>query len=120
MCLKYFELSPCLQKLSFNHPLIFTIFLSHLLLTGPSIIYHSLLTLYYRIISKPSILLCQSDKDVIVLVHGRGGHYSNFHTLSHNLQKHLPHVVFSVDLGDYRNTTIDTDASTLFYSLLRT
>lgn len=89
------------------------IFLWHFLLTGPSIIWHGLANIYGRYVSVPTVIPKLQGKDVIVLVHGRNGHYSNFNTLMFNLKKQLSHDIVAVDLGYNRYTTIDTDVSRL-------
>jgi len=92
---------------------IFGIFLWHFILTGPSIIWHGLASLYHRIHSVPPVIPTLSNKDVIVFVHGRGGHHSNFNTLMSNLKRHLSHELIAIDLGHNQYTTIDTDVSVL-------
>lgn len=85
----------------------------HSLITGPSILWHGLINVRARIKSSPSSIPNLQNKDVIVLVHGLGGHYTNFNVLISNLKKELHQEIVAVDLGDNRHTTIDTDVSTL-------
>lgn len=83
----------------------------HLLITLPSLIYHGLSNLYYRCITPPPSTIVLKDKNVIVFVHGRGGHHSNFVPLINNIKPKISNRYYlrTVDLGDTRNTSIDED-----------
>lgn len=88
----------------------------HLAVTFPSFIYHGFLNNYYR-----SITLAFNEehlymKNVVVFVHGRGGHHADFNPMINHIrnQSLLPsYHLRTVYLGDTHYTTIDQDVETL-------
>lgn len=94
---------------------IFTALL-HLTVTLPSFIYHGSLNLYNRIITPYPIKTNLYDANVVIFVHGRGGHYSDFKSLIYNIKilgTYSSNYLRVVDLGNTRNTSIDDDANKL-------
>lgn len=93
--------------------------LLHLLITFPSFVYHGIINLYYRFtwgVPNQQIL---KGKNVIICVHGRGGHYTNFVPLIENLWSFIDgkYYIRTVDLGNTRHTPIDQDVDKLKKSL---
>lgn len=88
----------------------------HLFMTFPSLIYHRTINLYRRIMAKSLIHTELYQKKIVVFVHGRGGHYTNFNTLIQNL-KNKPELedyyLTAVDLGYNRHTPLDKDVEKL-------
>ena len=91
----------------------------HLLITSPSLIYHKFYDIYYRLTANA---LCQTvlkDKKVVVFVHGRGGHYSNFIPLINNLKYKIPqdYHLKPICLGNNKHTSVDDDVYNLQIAL---
>jgi pimeloyl-ACP methyl ester carboxylesterase len=59
--------------------------ISHLTVTSPSLIYHGLSSIYNRYKNNGYINTSLENKNVIIFVHGRNGHYSNFDPLINNI-----------------------------------
>lgn len=89
--------------------------LYHLTITLPSTIYHSCYDMYYRVTSQPLILDNVKNKKVVIFVHGRGGHYSNFTPIIEQLEEKLQgeYYLFPIDLGDNSDTSVDEDVFNL-------
>jgi pimeloyl-ACP methyl ester carboxylesterase len=99
---------------------VILIALIHLCATLPSVVYHTVISIYYKYTrreSEPQTLL--TNKKVLLFIHGRGGHYNDFITTIKNLKERVPKEYYmrTVDLGDTLNTSIDTEASILSQSL---
>lgn len=97
---------------------MFLTFLFHLLITLPSIIYHETYDQYLRYVYiKRYDTLPAGIHDVIVFIHGRGGHYTCFETLIKKLQSEVKFQVLTVDLGNNANTSIVEDVETMYQQL---
>jgi triacylglycerol esterase/lipase EstA (alpha/beta hydrolase family) len=99
--------------------------LSHLLVTLPSIVYHGLINEYNRITALPLVNEQTYNNNIVIFVHGRGGHHSNFTPLIENidlinmddmdsfLSSKCKFFMRTVDLGDTTDTSIDDDVAKL-------
>lgn len=90
----------------------------HLLLTLPSFGYHGSLNLYRRFVSwpaNPPLPRIAFGQNVVVFVHGRGGHPSQFDTTIWNLKSILPtsYLLQTVNLGNTFSTKLDSDVAML-------
>lgn len=109
-------------------PWITGVFLYHLILTSPSCIWHGIINLYQRVLYishrnipvstiEPSILepILQHEK-VVIFVHGRGGHHTNFIPLVYNLINHYKlsgYYFGKANLGWNSSTSVDEDVKKL-------
>jgi len=91
----------------------------------PSTIFHGTFQLYNRFNSFDSRVPIiyhtnyNYDNDLVVFVHGRNGHPSNFNPLIENLKKlGITQSMISINLGATGNTSVITDSGTL-HNLLR-
>lgn len=91
---------------------------THLLITLPSLIYHTTINKYaYYFGGDPIIDNENKDiREVIIFVHGRGGFRTDFHPLINNL-KNIPFILKAINLGDTRDTSIDEDCLKLHEEL---
>lgn len=86
----------------------------HLLMTLPSAIYHGCINLYNYFMSDPLSNKPLRNENLIVLVPGRGGVYTQFLPLIHNIKKgKVEHKIRMVNIGNTKNTSIDTDVDRL-------
>lgn len=98
--------------------LIWTV-LYNLLISLPNLLFYGTIKLVRRIIYRlqgcTSIIPESRNQDVIVLIHGRGGHPIDFHSLIDQLNPHIKekYNIFNIHLGDTRNTRIDEDVESL-------
>lgn len=94
--------------------------LGHTLLTAPSCILHGIINLYRRTSAPQPIIPSLENKKVVVFIHGRGGHHTNFNTLISNLQsdkRFTDYYFVSVDLGWNIETSVDVDVDKLHQEL---
>ncbi len=97
---------------------ILSIVFHHALMTSPSLIYHSLLLLYYRYSTSSPIYSIIYNKKILAFVHGRTGHHSNFLPLISNLSSRLiEYDMRPIDLGWNFNFSIDEEVSRMQYIL---
>jgi triacylglycerol esterase/lipase EstA (alpha/beta hydrolase family) len=88
----------------------------HMLMTFPSFIYHGLSNYYNRVTAEPfNEDICKlKNKKVIVFVHGRGGHFTNFNSLINRLKLFLiEHHMIALDMGDTHYSSIDEETNKL-------
>lgn len=95
-------------------------FLTYLILTLPSIIYHGLYNIYLIWTSMNKYdTLPPGVHDVIVFVHGRGGHYTNFEPLINSLKAiGTKRQMLAFDLGRNLHTPVQQDVDTLHRQLV--
>lgn len=107
---------------------IFWTFIIHLLITLPSVIYHGLYNMYYRISigSDPTEIINDNmgkfagslgDQDVIIFIHGKGGHHSNFKPLIDNIMKSSKwkklYYLRAISLGNNKRKRVDEEVNEL-------
>lgn len=86
----------------------------HFTVTLPSFIVEGTYNTYRRCAYSEMRPTIQHTTNLIVCVHGRGGHSSNFNPLIDNLRNRgLSHDVVAFNLGDTRGTSVQTDAQVL-------
>lgn len=93
---------------------------SNLSVTLPGFIYYGLSNLYNRFTANKLNNAVMHNQQVVVFVHGRGGHYTDFNTLIDNLHQEpqlASYHLKMVDLGNTRYTSIDTDVARLHTEL---
>lgn len=96
--------------------LILIILIYNLFMTFPSVMYHGIIKLHRRLTSKALIKDVLEGEKVVICIHGRGGHYTDLEPLIRNLKELIPEKGYRyrmVDLGNTRNTSIDTDVAVL-------
>lgn len=92
--------------------------LIHLFVTLPLTIIYVIISASNRIFSKPDDITNISADKLIVFVHGRGGHFSNFDTLIKNMSVEN-YGKFRVNLGKTSYTSIREDSQNLYNQLLK-
>ena len=101
----------------------------HLVITStdvsPSCFWHGVINIYRRLtstkLSTPSSVQLEKKK-MIVFVHGRGGHHTNFVSLITNLKEREQVIDYGyvlIDLGWNASSSIDDDVSRLSQELQR-
>jgi pimeloyl-ACP methyl ester carboxylesterase len=94
----------------------FTFFL-YVLITLPSLVYHSVYNLYVRLTHNTKYNdLPKGVHDVIVFIHGRGGHYTNFLPLMYKLQN-TSYKLLAFDLGNNCHNSIQQDVECIYKQL---
>jgi len=92
------------DKIKMSILLILFVAFCHLLITLPSFIYHECLNIFNRLTSEP----LQNEK-IIILVPGRGEHYTNFLPLIKNIAVSkglkLNYKIRMVNIGDTKQTS---------------
>lgn len=93
----------------------FKYFLLHLIVTLPGTVYYGFVQLYNRLNSINAMHIVyypqqQHNLDIIMFVHGRNGHSSNFDPLIKNLEKlGVTHQMISINLGRNGATSVLED-----------
>ena len=89
---------------------VLILFLFNLILTLPSVLYHGSRNIYFK--WRPSRLVLPTGKlpSLIVMIHGRNGHYTNFDPLIQSItRKGLEYDICTIDLGANGSTTIEQE-----------
>lgn len=83
--------------------------LLHLFVTFPSFIFHGIRNMYYRSVFNNLTVVPLKNEDVVIFVHGRGGHFTDFTHLIRNLSGLTDKFLRVVDLGNTHETSVDED-----------
>ena len=98
---------------------VLQILVRNLLLSLPSLIFFGLIKLLYRIryivTGQAQPIPKGENQEVLVLIHGRGGHPIDFRSLLHRLPTTIKakYEIFQVHLDNTRNTRVNADVEAL-------